>query len=67
MHICPDEIMAFIYALPFLGTAFHWLRHKLKRQRPCSELEEKGSCSLEQRSFRMVLRELRYAKFKRTR
>ena len=30
-HICPDEIMMFMIALPFVGGAFHWLRHKLKK------------------------------------
>jgi hypothetical protein len=28
-HICPDEIFAFMMALPIIGGAFHWLRHKL--------------------------------------
>jgi len=29
MHICPEEIMAFMMTMPFIGFAFHWLRHKL--------------------------------------
>jgi hypothetical protein len=47
MHICPDEIMAFMMAMPFVGYAFHWVRHKLKGEQPCAELEDEGSCSLE--------------------
>jgi hypothetical protein len=31
MHICPDEIVAFIMVLPFVGGVIHWVRHKLKR------------------------------------
>lgn len=45
-HFCPDEIMMLMMALPFIGGAFHWLRHKLKGQTTCSELEIEGSCSL---------------------
>lgn len=45
-HICPDEILMFMTALPFVGGLFHWLRHKLRRK-PCSESAPKGSCSLE--------------------
>ena len=32
-HICPDEIIAFMMAMPFIGAAFHWLRHKWSRTR----------------------------------
>ena len=35
-HICPDEILMFMMALPFIGGAFHWLRHKLRRTK-CRE------------------------------
>lgn len=31
IHICPDEILMFLMALPFIGGAFHHLRHKFKR------------------------------------
>ena len=31
MHICPDEIIAFIMLLPFIGHIVHRLRHKLGR------------------------------------
>jgi len=34
--------------LPFIGWIFHWVRHKLKGQKPCSDLENEGSCSLGQ-------------------
>ena len=30
-HICPDEIFLFMMSLPFIGVAFHWLRHRLRR------------------------------------
>jgi hypothetical protein len=46
IHICPDEIFMLMMALPFIGGAFHWIRHKLKGQKPCTDLKEDGSCSL---------------------
>lgn len=29
-HICSDEIMAFVYALPFVGLAFYWVKTKIR-------------------------------------
>lgn len=46
-HICPDEIFMFMMALPFVGGAIHWLRHKLRGGKTCSKLAQEGSCSLE--------------------
>ena len=30
MHICPDEIMAVMAALPFAGAGIAWLKEKLR-------------------------------------
>jgi hypothetical protein len=45
-HICPEEILLFMMALPIAGQAIHWLRHKLRGGNPCSKLNQEGSCSL---------------------
>lgn len=29
-HICADEILALVYALPFVGFAFYWTKTKIK-------------------------------------
>ena len=31
MHICGEEVAAFVSCLPFVGMAWTWLRNKLKR------------------------------------
>jgi hypothetical protein len=28
MHVCADEVLALVAALPFLGVALNWLRKK---------------------------------------
>ena len=47
-HFCPNELMMLMIALPIIGRFFHWVLHKLKGQRPCSESEKEESCSLAQ-------------------
>lgn len=32
-HICGDEIMAFILAMPFVATGYYWLKNKFKAWR----------------------------------
>lgn len=31
MHICGDEIMAFVMMVPFVGAAIAWVRAKVRR------------------------------------
>jgi hypothetical protein len=33
MHVCPEEIALLMTALPFVGAAFRWIKHKLGRSR----------------------------------
>jgi hypothetical protein len=44
-HICPQEIMAFMMALPFIGFAAHWVRHKLVGDRCQSDKDCVPKCN----------------------
>jgi hypothetical protein len=37
MHICPDEIMIAMMAIPVAGRVFHYILHKIRREKHCKK------------------------------